>query len=377
MSDFDTQTRMDDNRRPEEIENDLERTRAEMSSTLDAIQQKLSPGQMMDQALTYARTSLPAEFGSNLGNAVRSNPVPVALVGIGLAWLAASSRNSHSGRFGRDQYDPDHDHMYTRPYAGATHSSGMHDERMHGAVSSVSAKGAELKDRASEAGRNVMGKASDIGQRIGESASSMTDHARGITQQASERVSATAQQARMRAAELGQRSQQQYYRAKDGVVRTVDEQPLMVGVFGLAIGALLGAVLPSTRREDEMMGRTRDDLLDKAKATASEQAERVKASAQHVADVARQEATTMADNVTSSVQGGTHASKGADAGTRDPSAGASSGAASGHYQSATNSGVTNSAATSGSATGVAGKPTSPNVKVKDQHDEIPVDEAHM
>src|SRR3569833_806481 len=84
----------EDNRRPEEIENDIERTRAEVSSTIDAIQSRLTPGQMMDQAFAYARTSLPADFGANLGNTVRDNPVPVALIGVGIGWLMMLGQNS-------------------------------------------------------------------------------------------------------------------------------------------------------------------------------------------------------------------------------------------------------------------------------------------
>ena len=90
----------DDTRSPDEIERDLQRTRAELSGTLEAIQSKLTPGQMMDQALQYARSSLPADFGRNLNEAVRNNPVPVALVGIGLAWMMISGRQgsvAHGG----------------------------------------------------------------------------------------------------------------------------------------------------------------------------------------------------------------------------------------------------------------------------------------
>src|SRR5690606_14145046 len=49
----------EENKRPEEIERDLEQTRAEVCSTLDAIQEKLTPGQLMDQALDYWRRSGP------------------------------------------------------------------------------------------------------------------------------------------------------------------------------------------------------------------------------------------------------------------------------------------------------------------------------
>ena len=81
-----------DTRRPEQIEDEIERTRADVGATIDAIQEKLTPGQMMDQALQYVRSSGAGDFGSNLGRAVRDNPLPVALIGIGVAWLAMGGR---------------------------------------------------------------------------------------------------------------------------------------------------------------------------------------------------------------------------------------------------------------------------------------------
>ena len=38
----------------------------------------------------------------------------------------------------------------------------------------------------------------------------------------------------------------------------------MLGALGVTVGALLAAVLPSTRAEDELMGDIRDDLRDRA-----------------------------------------------------------------------------------------------------------------
>lgn len=103
--------RDDDRRAPEQIEREIRDTRAEVGATLDAIQSKLTPGQMMDQALSYLRTSLPADFGRNMNDTVRNNPLPVALVGIGLAWMMASGRGGsavHSPRIGARRSDAWH-----------------------------------------------------------------------------------------------------------------------------------------------------------------------------------------------------------------------------------------------------------------------------
>jgi hypothetical protein len=79
-------------RRPEQILTDIYRTRDELERTLVAIEHRLTPGQLVDQGLDYLRHSGANEFVHNLGGAAKQNPLPVALVGIGLAWLMALGR---------------------------------------------------------------------------------------------------------------------------------------------------------------------------------------------------------------------------------------------------------------------------------------------
>src|SRR5690606_38319629 len=61
-----------------------------LGRTVDALERRLSPGELVDQALGMAREH-GGEFATNLGRSVRNNPVPVILTGIGLAWMMASS----------------------------------------------------------------------------------------------------------------------------------------------------------------------------------------------------------------------------------------------------------------------------------------------
>ncbi|GAB3537701.1 hypothetical protein GCM10027343_01510 [Noviherbaspirillum agri] len=256
----------EDNRRPEEIESDIERTRAEVSSTIDAIQSKLTPGQMMDQAVAYARTSLPADFGANLGNAVRDNPLPVALIGVGLAWLMASGRNAdgqaRQRRAAAARYD-EYDDYGSYAESGAGVDLGHQDQEgaMKRAAGKLSETGRGLKDKASETSRGIKDKTSELGHRISDRTSAVTGRAREMGHGARERLGA-----------IGERSQQSYYRTRDNVSHMVEEQPLVLGAVGLAVGALLGAMLPGTRREDEMMGDKRDQLVGRAKETLREQA---------------------------------------------------------------------------------------------------------
>ncbi len=78
-------TASNERRHPEEIEGDLEDTRAEIDTTLTQIERRLSPEQLVDQALDYLRRG---DTGTRLGEVIKRNPLPVALIGVGLTWLA-------------------------------------------------------------------------------------------------------------------------------------------------------------------------------------------------------------------------------------------------------------------------------------------------
>lgn len=85
--------RHDGDRRPEQILAEIDRTRGEMDRTLTAIEQKLTPEQLMDQGVDWLRGSGAMEFAQNLGGAAKHNPLPMALTGIGIAWLMALGRD--------------------------------------------------------------------------------------------------------------------------------------------------------------------------------------------------------------------------------------------------------------------------------------------
>ena len=54
-------------------------------------------------------------------------------------------------------------------------------------------------------------------------------------------------------------------RGLGGLGAAIEERPLAVGAAALAIGLLAGVALPATRREDQLLGDARDDLLDSAR----------------------------------------------------------------------------------------------------------------
>ena len=77
---------MNEARSPEQIERDITDLRTRISHTLDAVQDKLSPGQVLDQVLSYAKDEGGQMVEGAVG-AVRRNPLPAAIAGLGVAWL--------------------------------------------------------------------------------------------------------------------------------------------------------------------------------------------------------------------------------------------------------------------------------------------------
>jgi hypothetical protein len=61
----------------------------------------------------------------------------------------------------------------------------------------------------------------------------------------------------------------------------LEDQPLVLGGIGLAIGAALGAALPRTQTENRLMGEASDQIKEQVGQAASEQYDRAKHAAEH------------------------------------------------------------------------------------------------
>jgi|GEM_PF-2215263 len=87
-----------DNRSPREIEADLERNRDRIGDRIDRLESRLSPGELFDQAWRYASKKRADGTTSRLQDAVVNNPLPVTLIGLGLAWMALSGSEGSVAR---------------------------------------------------------------------------------------------------------------------------------------------------------------------------------------------------------------------------------------------------------------------------------------
>lgn len=280
------------------IRRDIEQTRAEMSETIDAIQRKLDPEVLKEKAkerFVEAKDHVKEEVreatvgkvqhmvqraGRDVREArttvmdtIRENPIPAAMVAGGLAWLIMGGRKQVQERRGggydnrrayatpryiEDDYDVYGDYEFGAVGSGYEGAREGRVDRVKGRVQDVagaaSAKAHEVTDK-------VTDKASELAHRTRDEASDLADRARR-----------EARDLRFRAGSEARRMERTFE-------RTYRENPIGIGLAALAIGSIVGAALPRTRREDELLGRTRDKLMSRARDVAGEAVEKVKETA--------------------------------------------------------------------------------------------------
>jgi hypothetical protein len=83
------ETRSFENMNSREIEREIERTREEMGETLGAIQERLSPRQLINRTIDYVRGGIDKN-ACRMGTTVTRKSMPLVLVAVGAGLLLAS-----------------------------------------------------------------------------------------------------------------------------------------------------------------------------------------------------------------------------------------------------------------------------------------------
>lgn len=234
-----------DNRSAADLEREGEEIRADLDRTLDEIERKLSPGELLDQSMEFLRNN-GAEFLREAGETVRRNPVPVLLTAAGLIWLTSSVVRSRS-RSSRSQDDEAQDFSALRDsdqdYSSSEYSSGDYSRRGH--------------NGGSRRGHNGGG-------------------ARGIAQATRGRARTAAEKVKGRLSDSMQSVQDRTQDVGSQIVRLVQEQPIALGALALAAGALLGAALPMTPYENRLVGPVHDRTMARAKEVGQREYENIR-----------------------------------------------------------------------------------------------------
>lgn len=327
---------------PDAIKADIARTRQDMGNKLNRIQNRLSPENLKVQAQDAVREFVnenteslrnylsehSKEIGTGVAHAIKRNPIPAALVGLGLGWLLVESMGSNDSaqqnrptyyrgnqRSEQDwqrynssgNYDA-YGYEGTTPYTNQSASAGFGEQYRYnspdvGAYSTQGSYGYQGQRNESnwrsEQQTDAQGKVSELAQQAGEKWHEATDKAHDYAEQARQQASQLGEQAqqyvgqaqqyvgqaRQQAGQLGEQVQQQAayvseqagvyaQRAGETVQRSLEENPLIFGGVALAIGAVVGLALPQTRRENEMMGQWRDEVIHSAQEVAQDALQR-------------------------------------------------------------------------------------------------------
>lgn len=218
----------------DEIQSEIRHTRGRLDQTLSAVEQRLEPAQLMEQGVHYLRNHGVTEYFVSLGESAKRQPLPLAVVGVSLAWLMLSDSRH---RVQRDDVRGSESETSSTTDSARGKTPSTFKNAIHGATDRL----AQERDAAVDTLADMHGKVSDA--------------VAGTL----DKVSQNAQ------------------RVKSGYEHLVQEQPLALGAIGLALGALLAASAPRTREEDKLMGGTSDRLVKEAKEFGHEKAVQAKA----------------------------------------------------------------------------------------------------
>ncbi len=276
----------------------IEQTRAEMSETIDAIQQRLDPQLLVDQAKDAARDAAlekvqdlkstvrqatvgkvedavssvsekvqgmvgvgtdrtgdaagtaartmngNKQAGRSLLDTVKQHPVPAAMAGIGLGWLFMSARQDN-------QDNKPQQNIYYQP----TYSPQAYNQRVD---QNQPSDGTALP-----------------GQLAG---------------QASDRVAQVANSTSQSVSQIGTKASSTARRSADSLGDLVQRNPLAVGAVTMGLGMLAGLAVPETEQENQMLGPAHDAVMERAGQLAREKTQQAQNVAREAMRTAKQEA---------------------------------------------------------------------------------------
>jgi hypothetical protein len=228
----------------------IEQTRGAMADTVSELQDRLSPGAIAGNAgnaVKDATVGRSGRFIGDVGDRIKANPLPAALIGAGVAWMWLSGRNKNNGR--DDDYARG---LSTSPRS--TYVRGGSADRAKGQVS----------DAVSNASDHVSGAVSDAADRVSGTMSNAADMARNQVDQ------------------LGWQAQ----RVQGSFQEMFQQNPLPIALAAAGVGALIATAVPTTNAEQRIMEPVGQQLSEQAKTVG----DKVGQVAQQAQSAAKQEA---------------------------------------------------------------------------------------
>lgn len=276
------------------IRAEIVETRERMSDTLDEIGERLNPHVIREQVTERVKDGIrDATIGrmehmarsagdklnetrSTMADTIRDNPIPAAMVAVGLGWLMWNGRSASDstarGAYG-GRYAPGYPYGGSNAYTGAGEYSGEYAGGYAGDAFESSRSGAgehrgmmdRARERAHDAGSGAKERAHDLADRAGSAAGAVNDRAHRL------------------ASGVADRTRRGAGRVEDGFYAN----PLAIGAVAAAVGLAAGLAAPATEREAQLMGSARDQLVDRVKEKAHDVADKAQTVASRTADEAK------------------------------------------------------------------------------------------
>ncbi len=309
----------DDN--PTAIRAGIEDTRDRMSNTLDEIGERLNPEHVKAQVkdtiretkdhvaesireatigrvenMAHAAKHRVSETQHSIADTIRDNPIPAAMVGIGLGWLLWNGRKDDHSTSSRDAYLSSPRYPDGSPYrASAAYGDSVGADAGYRGTAGYArpdysaSTGADVDEHSGSAAERARERLSHAGDSAREGAHNLADRAHERFDSATERAGELTHN-------VADRTRRQARRVED----TFFENPLAVAAVTMALGVAAGLAVPATDKEAQVMGGARDQLVDRAREAMHDTRDKAKHVAERVAhevtdvakDAAREEGLT-------------------------------------------------------------------------------------
>ena len=298
---------------PATLEHEVDQIRARLGETVEELGDRLSPGELLDQALTVLRRH-GGEFGRNLGRQAKNNPVPLILTGIGLTWLMSASGSSRYAYTRAGSYDPyGHRDLSYGDFEAYDDSVGYVGTGMSptAGVGATAPTHGDLRQDEHDESLVERGKSrvAEAGDRLRSAAHEAKVQVRSTAGAARQGMHDQTEHVREQAAHLKHAARRQAEHLQSSFEDLLNEQPLLAGALGVALGAALGALIPSTETEDELMGRARDQAVDRSKELASKEYRKARETVRETGRKIREKVSEAADDVRGKEHKGSRASR--------------------------------------------------------------------
>lgn len=272
----------------QQIREQIEETRSQMSETIDAIQDKLSIANITEQVKDQVSEQIGgavesvkdaffdktgavaktigksfAQFGeSDASKKVQENPWILSVAGMGIGAVLVGTlfggkkRKSISYRY--KSSDGEEKNAYTSQTRQTFASAGEPRKSASPSVPPSAAASDFQADETRTTGESDGRTANSAGRSIGDKAGEIYENIGKASSYTYEKAS-----------DLGDKMKKNYS-------SYIEENPLAVGAAVFAVGAVIGYAIPLTDVENKYFGGMRDNVVEKAQASAQEAVDSVK-----------------------------------------------------------------------------------------------------